>query len=117
MNKQVEEVAKIISRWHGGSEPCMVCRKIAVEICQLSDSIHLKLIEEDNGLLEAGRKAIEDTLVEWRDNRLSEFNRGNGLVIREKDGQDSHIIRFGPETALRIGLKAIRQALFAEKED
>jgi hypothetical protein len=68
-------------------------------------------IADDDKLLEEGRKAIEDTLVEWRDNRLSEFARGNGLVIREKNGRDSSIIRFGPETALRIGLKAIGQAL------
>ena len=57
--------------------------------------------------LEIGRKAIEDVLIEWRDNRLSECNRGNGLVIREKDGKDSSIIRFGPETALRIGISAM----------
>jgi Lar family restriction alleviation protein len=57
--------------------------------------------------LEIGRKAIEDTLIEWRDERLSEPMRGNGLVIREKDGTKSDVIRFGPETALRIGLKAM----------
>ncbi len=67
----------------------------------------LKQVVENRQLLEVGRKAIEDILVEWRDSRLSEFYRGNGLVIREKDGKDSSIIRFGPETALRIGLKAI----------
>ena len=60
-----------------------------------------------NEYLEIGRKAIEDVLVEWRDRRLSECTRGNGLVIREKGGGDSSIIRFGPETALRIGLKAM----------
>jgi len=62
-------------------------------------------------LLEVGRKAVEDTLVEWRDNRLSEFTRGNGLVIRERNGKNSDIIRFGPETALRIGIKAMLQKL------
>ena len=67
----------------------------------------LKEIVEDEQLLEVGRKAIEDVLVGWRDNRLSEFNRGNGLVIREKDGKDSSMIRFGPELALEIGLRAI----------
>ena len=66
-------------------------------------------------LLEVGRKAIEKTLLEWRDNRLSEFNRGNGLVIREKDGKDSNIIRFGSETALRIGMKAIGQTKLKEQ--
>ena len=60
--------------------------------------------------LEVARKAIEDALVEWRDNRLSEPLRGNGLVIREKDGANSNIIRFGPETAMRIGLGAIAAA-------
>lgn len=71
-------------------------------------------MEPNEELLEIGRKAIEDTLVDWRDNRLSEFNRGNGLVIREEDGRDSSIIRFGPETALRIGLKAMVQAQLKE---
>ena len=74
----------------------------------------MERVANDNKLLEVGRKAIEDTLIEWRDGRLSMFNRGNGLVIREKDGRDSHIIRFGPETALKIGLKAIAEALKSE---
>jgi len=69
------------------------------------------LINPDSELLEIGRKAIEDVLIEWREGRLSELNRGNGLVVREKDGRDSSIIRFGPETALKIGLKAMGQAL------
>jgi hypothetical protein len=68
-------------------------------------------IAENEELLEVGRKTIEDTLVEWRDNRLSSFLRNNGLVIKEKDGTDSHVVRFGPETALRIGLRAIAERL------
>jgi len=66
-------------------------------------------IADDSELLEIGRKAVEDTLVDWRDNRLSMFNRHNGLVIREKDGKDSSIIRLGTEDALRIGLRAMAQ--------
>jgi len=62
-------------------------------------------------LLEIGRKAIEDALVEWRDERLSQPMRGNGLVIRERDGRESSMIRFGPEDALRIGIKAMIAAL------
>lgn len=73
--------------------------------------MNLSKIYEDTALLEVGRKAIEQTLIEWRDSRLSEFMRGNGLVIREKDGTDSSVIRFGPETALRIGLMAIEEHL------
>ena len=71
----------------------------------------LNEIYENNELLEVARKAIEKELIQWRDSRLSEFMRGNGLVIKEKDGTDSSIIRFGPETAMRIGLKAIDEHL------
>jgi hypothetical protein len=68
-------------------------------------------IYENSELLEIGRRAIEKTLIEWRDDRLSELGRANGLVIREKDGTESSVIRFGPETALLIGLKAIEAHL------
>ncbi len=83
------------------------------------DEFHIKegrreVVEPSDELLEIGRKAIEDALIEWRDDRLSMFTRGNGLVIREKDGKDSSTIRFGPETALRIGLKAMGASI--EKE-
>lgn len=64
-------------------------------------------IAENDELLEVGRKAIEDALVAARDCRTSLLCRNNGLVIRERDGDDSSIIRFGPEDGLRIGLKAI----------
>lgn len=80
----------------------------------------LEEIAENPELLEVGRKAIEATLVDWRESRLSEFMRGNGLVIREKDGSASSIIRFGPEAALKIGLKAIAEHLSSKtvsKED
>jgi len=71
----------------------------------------LNILAENKKLLEVGRKAVEDVLIEWRDNRISEFNRGNGLVVREKNGRDSHIIRFGIETALRIALRAMAKQL------
>lgn len=64
-------------------------------------------ISKDSELLEIGRRAIEDALIEWRDSRLSQLGRANGLVCREKDGSPSSVIRFGPEHALRIGLSAI----------
>jgi hypothetical protein len=72
--------------------------------------MNLTEIIENNELIEIGRKAIEDVLVEFRDRRISVV-RGNGLIIKEKDGTDSHMIRMGPEDALRIGLKAIAQHL------
>jgi hypothetical protein len=85
--------------------------------------MNLKEIYENKQLLEIGRLAIEKTLLDWRDSRLSELNRNNGLVVREKDGTESNIIRFGPETALKIGLKAIeeflstREALAADERE
>lgn len=79
----------------------------------VSDSTKLLAAANDKELLEVGRKAIEERLIEFRDSRFSELMRGNGLVIREKDGKDSSIIRFGPETALYIGLKAMAEHLAA----
>ena len=58
--------------------------------------------------LEIARSAIEDVLIEWRDNRMSTL-RANGLVIHEADGRESSIIRMGPETAVQIGVEAIRK--------
>lgn len=65
----------------------------------------------DVDLLRAAHKAIEDVLVEWRDERISTPFRGNGLVIRERDGKESSTIRMGPEEAMSIGLKAIADRL------
>lgn len=75
----------------------------------------IKEIANDKGLLEIGRAAVEKVLIEWRDSRLSEPFRGNGLVIREQDGRESATIRFGPETCLMIGLKAIAEHLMEGK--
>ena len=77
----------------------------------------IKEIANNNELLEIGRAAVEKVLIEWRDSRLSEPFRGNGLVIREQDGRESATIRFGPETCLMIGLKAIAAHLMEEKDD
>ena len=71
-------------------------------------AIYLEEIYENDELLEVGRKAIEDELIELRDNRMCTM-RNNGLVIKERDGTPSHIIRMGSENALRIGLKAIQK--------
>ena len=78
-----------------------------------SELIHRILADES--LVEVGRKAIEDRLVEFRDSRLSCPLRGNGLVIREFDGQPSNIIRFGPETAITIALQAILERVVKDE--
>ncbi len=58
---------------------------------------------------EIARKAVEDVLIDMRDSRLSMVNRRNGLVVAEKDGSPSHIIRLGFEQAMRIGISAVMQ--------
>ena len=67
----------------------------------------------DDELIEVGRRAIEDVLVDFRDSRLSVLRCGNGLVIREKDGDDSSTIRLTVEQALRIGIDAMNKAALA----
>lgn len=76
----------------------------------------LEVVADNRHLLEIGRKAIEDKLVEFRDARIFVL-RNNGLVCREADGTDSATIRLGPEDALRIGLKAIAHYLEYEVEE
>ena len=71
----------------------------------------LSEIAEDSELLEIGRKAIEDVLIEYRDHRISVLGCGNGFVVREKDGGDSSIIRLATWEGLRIGVKAIAEKL------
>ena len=70
----------------------------------------IQKLAEDDKLLEVGRREVENVLIDWRDNRLSSV-RNNGLVIREKDGKDSSVIRMGAEDAIRIGLRAIVSTL------
>lgn len=77
----------------------------------MMDAQQLRQLAGDDALLEIGRKAIEDILIEWRDARLSEPMRGNGLVVREANGEPSSIIRFGPEFAIKIALGAIADHL------
>lgn len=66
-----------------------------------------EIANDQNLLYNIGRKKVEDVLIDHRDDRISILGRNNGLVVREKDGTESHIIRLGTEMALGIGLKAI----------
>lgn len=66
-------------------------------------------IIENPKLQEIARKAVEDVLVEFRDDRISQI-RGNGLVIAERTGENSSIIRLGMEQAIVIALKAIQDS-------
>jgi hypothetical protein len=75
-----------------------------------SNAATLRELSESDELLEIGRLAVEDELIEWRDSRLSTL-RENGLVIRERDGSPSNVIRFGSETAVKVALMAIAEYL------
>lgn len=56
---------------------------------------------------EIGRAAVEAQLIELRDARIGLIGRNNGLVVKEKDGSDSNMIRMGPEMALDTAIKAM----------
>lgn len=73
--------------------------------------MHIHELLKKPELLEVGRKAVEDQLVEMRDARISQLFRGNGLVIKEKDGSESSLIRLGTDDAIRIALQAIEEYL------
>jgi hypothetical protein len=73
----------------------------------------LSLLADSVELMEIGRQAIENELVEWRDSRMFQ-PRNNGFVIRESNGEASSCIRFGPEVGVRIALKAIAAHLASD---
>lgn len=77
----------------------------------------LRRLADDHALLyEIPRRAIEDELIDWRDNRRFVL-RNNGFVVKESDGSPSDIIRFGPETGVRIALLALAEHLEAQRAD
>jgi hypothetical protein len=51
--------------------------------------------------------AVEDVLVDLRDERIGVINRANGFVIKERDGSPSGIMRLGTRDGLRIALAAL----------
>jgi hypothetical protein len=60
----------------------------------------------DEDALTAAHLAVEDALVDFRDARISVLGPANGLVIRERDGSLSGVMRIGTRDALRIGIRA-----------
>ena len=55
-------------------------------------------------------QAIEDALVDLRDNRTSVLNAANGLVIREADGGDSAVVRMTVRDAAWIAAGVVLEA-------
>lgn len=60
--------------------------------------------------LTAACVAVEETLVQFRENRISTLNARNGFVIREFDGGRSDIMRLSTRDGLRIGIEAYLRA-------
>ncbi|WP_148310198.1 hypothetical protein [Nocardia otitidiscaviarum] len=73
----------------------------------------LRAIAEDPDLLKAAHRRIEAALIDFRDNRISVPDRGNGLVVREANGEPSSTIRMTVPEALRTALRAIADELEA----
>ena len=65
---------------------------------------------EDDALIEVMRKAVEDELVEWRD-EMRFMACGNGFSIRSREGEPSAIIRFRTDIGLRLALRALARHL------
>lgn len=83
---------------------------------ELTIPYHLEAVANNEALMGVAHKAIEDVLVEWRDLRLSTPFASNGLVIKERNGDDSHIIRMTPREAMHVGLMAIAKHLTKEAQ-
>lgn len=61
--------------------------------------------------LTAAHMAVENTLVDFRDSRISQPLCANGFVIRESDGRPSSTIRLGTRNGLMIGIRAYLDAI------
>ena len=67
-------------------------------------------VDLDEVALEAARRFVEDTLVWRRDARVFVLG-GNGLVIRERNGEESCIMRLSTRDALTLGIRAYLASL------
>jgi hypothetical protein len=63
-------------------------------------------VEINEDALTAAHLAVEDVLVNFRNNRISVLGPANGFVIREYDGEPSNIMRLGTRDGLRIAINA-----------
>jgi hypothetical protein len=74
-------------------------------------AVALRAIAEDRDLLKVAHRRIEAALIDFRDNRISVPDRGNGLVVREATGEPSSMIRMTVPEALQMALMAIADEL------
>ena len=67
----------------------------------------LSEITEDD--ITAAHLAIEDELIDMRDHRIGVLGYANGMVVNERDGSPSSIMRLGTREAIKLALKAIAE--------
>lgn len=64
--------------------------------------------------VERARARIEDILIDRRNRRIGVLCRGNGLVVRERDGGDSAVMRMPTREAITFAyetaVNAVREA-------
>jgi hypothetical protein len=63
----------------------------------------------------AAHIVLQEQLIELRDSRISCISVGNGLVVREKDGSPSGIIRIPTRNAIELAVKTYFNHLKAGK--
>lgn len=66
--------------------------------------------ELDSDALTVAHVAVEDVLIERRDRGIGVLGPANGLVVKERDGTPSPIMRMGTREALQIGITAYLSA-------
>lgn len=76
----------------------------------------LRKLAADPIAIQTAHIALEDELIELRDDRISLPFRANGLVIREKNGQASDAIRIPTDEAVRRVLKILAEYVDTNKD-
>lgn len=70
----------------------------------------LRRLAEDPEVLKALHLHVEDELIEWRDSGRFMMT-ANGLVVRDRDGSSSDVIRIGTRMAITMILRAAADRL------
>ncbi len=79
------------------------------------NAAELRKLATDPKILKRIHLTIEDLLVEFRDSGIGLIGPANGLIIKEKDGSSSDVIRLDTRGAVRLTLKTLADIL-DEKE-
>lgn len=95
-----QEYNKISDRWFCKVEP-------------ITTNINSE-IEVDTDALTAAWIALQETLIDFRDRRISQICN-NGLCIKEFDGSPSNVIRISTKLAVEIAVKTYLKYINAGK--